>query len=87
MCADHFVGHVVRARLAGGQRSLDLLGRLLDASQEVTAFEIDDRGHLTAFLMPEAGEEALVRALEVSGVHPLATAIDEVPGFGGPRAC
>lgn len=87
MCADHFDGHVVRLRLAGGQRSLEILSHLLEASEGVSAYEIDERGHLTAFLKPEIGEEAFVRALEASGVHPLATAFDEAPGFGGPRAC
>ncbi|MDZ4168316.1 MAG: hypothetical protein U1E26_01490 [Coriobacteriia bacterium] len=87
MCAEQFNGHVVRARLAGGQGSFSMLGLLLDDSDDVIAHDINDRGYLTAFLAPTSGEAAFVRALEASGVYPLEIAYDEDPGFGGPRAC
>lgn len=87
MCAEFFDGHVVHAKLAGGPESLSMLSRLLDASEGVTAYEIDDRGHLTAFVLPGLGEDAFVRALEASGVYPLETTFGPGPGLGGPRAC
>lgn len=87
MCAEQFNGHVVRAKLAGGQESFSMLSRLLQGSEDVIAYDINDRGHLTAFLAQNTGEVAFVRALEASGAYPLEIAYDEDPGFGGPRAC
>lgn len=87
MSAELYEGHVVHVTLAGTASGRVVLSRLLEDSAHVTAFDIDEDGRLTAFLVPGEGELAFVRAMLAAGMYPLETMYHETPGIGGPRAC
>lgn len=87
MSAELYEGHVVLVRLGNRPDRIATVSHLLDASDDVVAYRIDDDGSLTAFLHPGDGEIAFVRALEVAGVYPMETEPWDGPVPGGHHAC
>lgn len=87
MTADQFKGHVVRVTLGGPVEQRKVLDRLLADNEHVVGHAISEEGRLIAYLEPGYGELAFVQALAASGMYPLETYYQDVPDFGGHRAC
>lgn len=87
MSAEQFKGHVVRVTLGGPAKQRSVLDRLLAEDEHVMGHDIDDEGNLIAYLTPGYGELAFVAAVAAAGMYPLETYYQDVPDFGGPRAC
>lgn len=87
MAAELFKGNVMRVTLGGRTENREALGLLLDLSDGVSAYDIDDTGVLTVYVTPGAGELDLVRALASSGMYPLQTLHSDEYNQGGHGAC
>jgi len=77
----------MRVMLGGRTENREALSLLLDLSEGVSAYDIDDAGVLTVYVAPGAGEIDLVRALATSGMYPLQTFDIDEHNQGGPGAC